>query len=735
METPKTWDLECTRQYWRQNAQMGIHDIYDALVELITNADDRYVVLKDKGIQQEPGRIEIEVERKRKGTASTVRVRDFADGMTAEVMKRKIWRVGERVSGAEDGHAVRGAHSRGAKDVAVLGGVSFDSIAEDGQYHKCRISPQGKFTPYPSELATHKHRAEIGIPQGTGTLVTLTVNPDASPVPQHDTLRSEIRDLIPLRDILSSPDRIVVLRDLRQIREDKLTWDPMARTKRLSERLQIPGYPQAEAKLIIERAHERLKDKRPRFRNGGILIKSRHAIHEATLFASDLEHDPHAEWFVGRLTCDYIDTLQNDWRDRFEKGLEPTKDNPRAIIEATRRGLDRAHPFVQALFNEALKRLRPLVEEERTREEKSRAEIESEDTRRRLRVLEKVATQFMQKYRDEEETSRTSDDEVEDTNFRKKGYSLCPPFAQILIGHSQPFWLNISRKAFPEFSVGDSVTITCETDEISATPRICFLEQHPKQTDVLRCVWQVTGQKPTKASALRAQIGSIDADSTVEVLETARDRYAHIKDFTFSHKVYSVRTGTPKTIRILAPYPLVFSKETPCEVVCSDTAFRVSGSTKLVPRPDLGIAICGFKVTTDKPDRTVVLTATAEGKRCSAKLVSAMEPGIKIQIEDIDLKNMRYRWRTNVIEIAARHASLRRYLGPPKAFPGQEEKHFRVLLAEIVAEAVCSKILERKIALKPEDWEDADWQAYYAEYSKLMTEFLPLAHDTQVPCL
>jgi hypothetical protein len=32
-------------RYWRQNAERAVRDVYDALVELITNADDRYVIL------------------------------------------------------------------------------------------------------------------------------------------------------------------------------------------------------------------------------------------------------------------------------------------------------------------------------------------------------------------------------------------------------------------------------------------------------------------------------------------------------------------------------------------------------------------------------------------------------------------------------------------------------------------------------------------------------------------
>src|SRR5712692_471180 len=83
-------------RYWQQNARMAIRDPYDALIEVITNADDRYVHLGSDG------RIEVEVER-RKGAPDILRVRDYADGMTSEDMDKKIGRVGDRISGLAEG--------------------------------------------------------------------------------------------------------------------------------------------------------------------------------------------------------------------------------------------------------------------------------------------------------------------------------------------------------------------------------------------------------------------------------------------------------------------------------------------------------------------------------------------------------------------------------------------------------------------------------------------------------
>ena len=68
-----------TRRRWSPG-RGSRHPSYDAIVELVTNSDDRYQILGA------PGRVEIELGRRGRGRSSILRVRDFADGMTTEQM-------------------------------------------------------------------------------------------------------------------------------------------------------------------------------------------------------------------------------------------------------------------------------------------------------------------------------------------------------------------------------------------------------------------------------------------------------------------------------------------------------------------------------------------------------------------------------------------------------------------------------------------------------------------------
>jgi hypothetical protein len=246
----------------------------------------------------------------------------------------------------------------------------------------------------------------------------------------------------------------------------------------------------------------------------------------------------------------------------------------------------------------------------------------------------------------------------------------------------------------------------------------------------------VKGLQTTSATGIRVRVGSITTESVIEVFATEADKYKDILSLSFAKKRYHLTTdGTRKRLRVFAPLNLV-SRETELEVSISSSHFRLSGTRLLRPNDKLGVAISELTLLSDGTAASGTITVRALGQEATAELFSHPSPGagIKIELKDIDLKHGRSRWRQNVLEIAARHPSVTRYLGSKAAgFPGQESKHFRLLLAEIVADAVCYKVLAENIQKNPEDYENADWDQYYADYTKFSSDFLPLAHKLQCP--
>ena len=698
MPAVKRRQLEVASRRVVQDAKLAIRDVYDAIVELVTNSDDRYQIL---GIA---GRVEIELGRRGRGQSSILRVRDFADGMTTDQMNRKLGRIGGRVSGMEEGKAVRGTNSRGAKDIAALGKVTFESIAGDGRMHTCRIFPNMEYEADNSRKVTPAVRKHLGIAEGTGTVVTIEIEPSHR-IPKIDTLVPNVARLVRLRDIVWQKQTTLVARGLKG-KDRVVSLHRPAGKKRVSKAFRIPGYSGATAKLLIYRARKKFPSERNRFRRGGILVKSRHAIHEATLFDRSLEWDPHAQWFYGRLTCEAIDDLWNEYDERQARGESHPPENPVPILDPSRKsGLIPDHPFVATLYERALTLLRPLVEEERTREQRERARtVESQKTRKRLDALEKAANQFMDDFSDED-TSRDPKGKERGSQFQIHGYSLSPQYAQVVREQSFKCWLTVRSKAFPEIGEGEPVEVECLTDDIRAELPTVPLEAVEAQEGALRATWSVKALEATAATGLEARVGPIKAESTIAVLASEAERYADVDELQFERKSYRIRGGSRRSIRLVAPMALARSAGREFDLELSSDDFRISGPRRLVLSATFGIAVCKLTVAVLDDDAAPTRVTARLGKHeaeTELRAAAAAGAGIVIKLEDVDHGALRYRWNRNVLEIGARHPSLKRYLGPKsEQYPGQDELLFRVLLAEVVAEALCARRLQGNIEANP----------------------------------
>jgi hypothetical protein len=730
--------IQTTDRYFQQNAATAIRDLYDALIELITNADDRYQFLEEeKQEQADHGEIRIVYEKPRGAKTATVKITDFADGMTAEDMDEKLGIRGGRVSGLEQGRSVRGTNSRGAKDIAGFGTVQYQSI-KDEQFHQCELK-QVTMQPYESEAVTPEIRKTLGIPKGTGTVVTLTPFTSHRRIPSYAKLVEELPKLVALRDILKNPKRRIMLSEAgtltpgtsREVRPPTVVGTDVHK-----ETIPIPGYENITAKLIVTRAKTQFpSNEKERFRMGGILVKSRHAIHEATLFDKQLDHDEHARWFYGKLTCNHIDALWNEWDECTSDGMDPPENNPRPIYDPQRRtGCDRQHPFVKALFTECRKRLRGLVEKERQQAVRDQKTIESKKTRERLDQLERAVTKFMDNDRDEDESITDPTAPSISRTLREKGYAITPPYHAFVVGETRLGSLTVRQEAFPGIELGAPVQLECQTEAISLKQTTVGLEAHPTETGLLKATWQIRAEKETPATALTVRCEKLSGESTFEVFATEQDKYAHYRNLCFSSQRYGITAdGRRKRITLYCPLTIA-PKSVPLDITISDKKIEIRGERKLIPDKKKGIAICTFHISATAPT-VAKIKATFEHQTAEATIAS-VEPkgaGYKIEFSPDDLGNARSKWSGNILYIAAKHPSLRRYLGKEPNYPGQESLQYRVLLAEVVAEAVCAQKVARREQKGEYEDDEKDWDNYFNWYSALMRQFLLLAHETQVP--
>jgi len=397
IKIPDEWDLGATRRYKRQNMEMAMKGkIERGLVELITNSDDSYRDLEEKA-KQVLGKIRIEFKRK-KGQSSYVIVKDRAMGMNREEMYQKLGTLGERTSGFEKRKIRRGLNGRGARDVAAFGIIHFESIKNEEYNHLIiPLSLKCHFTELHPRKATKEIRKKLGIPKGNGTAVTIEVN-NRFTLPTHDRIVKDFSRYYSLRDIFSNLSREVQIKDINKNREDRLIYSYTKGEMIYDKDLIIPEYPYSTVHLVIYKHLTPFEPGILPYREGGILVKSKVAIHDCTYFG--LESEPFAWRFSGELYCEFIDRLICDYDDREEINPDDPNhpaNNPIRILNPFRDGLILEHPFMQMLYKKCKNVLKPFIEELKAIEESHKREVTNENLDKKLNNLSKEVSKLFEK--------------------------------------------------------------------------------------------------------------------------------------------------------------------------------------------------------------------------------------------------------------------------------------------------------------------------------------------------
>ena len=740
-------DIKLSTRYFQFNREYAIRDIFDALVELITNCDDSYHRLFEKKKRNEDGGpILIEICEQRKGASSIIVVHDKAEGLTLQDMVENFGDVGTRRSKSGD----RGFMGRGAKDCTALGKMTIESIKDD-RYYKCELTTTPQLIPLVNnKSATSDIRKALGIEKGNGTVVTLEVKAEKR-VPRIDTIVRDLPWHFALRDILSehSTTRVIVKNLINpRINPEKIVYRHPEGELVCDEKFEVPGYQNAIAKLKIWKRPELEDPPDKSFRRSGLIIKGARAIHECSLLYLGFEKDQFALRYFGRLECDYIDTLLNEFDERLKIGEAHPPENPTLLIDPNRRlGLMREHPFTKALFQIPSERLKALIDKDKKESRSDKEEIGSKEIKDKLNALAKAASRFLtQQVEDLEEL--TVGDSVDEKDFTKRGVLIFPTYLRVGIGEIRPMTFYVNRTLFDK--EGQEVRVHCDDNAISILDSPFKLRAHPKKNDRLIGTFRVRGEEVRDSVYIEARCPSIPAiGAVIQVVESRVEDHIFTQPLEFEHKSYHVKEGCTKTLKVFAQCPELVNQETKITVTSSDSAsVPIIGHCHVVPvigtNYALGeITIKGRRLIKD----AVTITASINGDKAvtKVKVMQKEEKGVKIEIKlrDEDFGTYRAQWaerdgKPNLLLISARHDSIRRYLKyyPEKdEWEGDKEPHFRVLLAEIVTESVCRKSLGLEAESRPWEFKFADFKDPHIivaevifQLQKRVRSFAPIAH-------
>lgn len=312
-------------QYIRNNS---ITNLYDALVELITNSIDAYSTTS----------LDKVININYKPSTRDLTIIDNAIGLDATTMEKAFLTVGTYLS--DD--TKRGHFSRGAKDISAIADVTFTTI-KNNKLSQCKILSNGTGAMLVSDRdVTDSERLSMSIPQN-GLHVHLDLISTLELILDWEKLKRHYA----LRDILTDYD--VNINVQTELSTFVLKYEkPTGLEKIVSVEYQVPYYDvPAKFEVFIDRDNILKIDDNQRFSENGFIVKSFNTIYEnSTLNNRFILRHPKLYMLTGTLECDHLNTLLKDYETNG-----PSEKNPIPIIDTTRlTGLNRSHPFVKHLM-------------------------------------------------------------------------------------------------------------------------------------------------------------------------------------------------------------------------------------------------------------------------------------------------------------------------------------------------------------------------------------------------
>lgn len=342
--------LKVTQRAYKFIKGFTINYFYEGLVELITNSDDAY----DKGNITNKT-IEIECDYKNKISI----VRDNAIGLKGDDMEKCFLQIGEYTSTKDS----RGFFSRGAKDITVLGNLTFESIKDD-RYSKVRLNTlaEGNILVKDKKVC-NEIRRKLKI-KSNGLLVTIYHN-SAINMDSPDFLINRFPKYYSMRKIFSDNDTKVTLKVENFDKYDgiyDLKYNFPDGEILLYLNYSLPSYPDAEVNFVLNRSEKDLYEDQynnNKFSDFGVLICNNKSIHEISILDQQNYHYTDYKKYFGIINTTYLHKLMYDYDI-----LGPTKANPSPIIDPSRmNGLNTKHPFYQELIKIPKDRLKLLLQE------------------------------------------------------------------------------------------------------------------------------------------------------------------------------------------------------------------------------------------------------------------------------------------------------------------------------------------------------------------------------------
>jgi hypothetical protein len=713
---PKQLTIKRRPRGFQQDVELAMgSDPMRAIVALVTNADDAYFNAEGSGRRK----IRIEVERRRKGAGTLIKVMDRARGMTPEEMEERLAEEGKRSSGFEAGEDRRGLFGRGAKDIVHFGPVAFES-ERGGRRGILKLeyenAPTGRASIEESAAPSKSH----------GTTVSLHVQSRFS-VKVHDGLKGALSRHFALRPILMDQKyREVTLVDKIPNKVDRLLYNlPKGKTLETSLTIEIPGFPGEQIILDLYESTESLDDgERIEYWRHSVLITSGRAAYEN--FVGKFSRDP---WnhYLGRLfgiaDIPGIRRLIKDYDDRLERGDKPEASNPIRLVRRDRAGLvgRDEHPFVDAVYKALEERIQPHLERLREEAEKTSESPLGSDLQKRLKDLGRLLSRLLQ------------DEEID--GGLGGGAGRLPPVGLSVIPSAR-----VAEPGQPA-----SVLVRYRSPEDEEIDPIVFIQTNhdtgASSQETLPLVEREGYWSRTFVLGARNE-----GDATDVVFEVGRYRetcvveWRHrdvppVEKLEFEHAACVVNDGNKRSAKLLAPWQLALSNgRLPSRQLSGSPNVYVAGQDDWIFGYDERRECAAYLITVHGRGigsrAKMVASLGEEIAECEFNVSAAGPEGIAVQIKDFEFQQRAFMSEDGkTLYVNAKEPSIGRYLGAKRTgWPGQNQLYFRSMLAEIIAFTLSRYVIQKRRQDERQTASDV-----FIAHTRLMDKWLSRVHAALIP--
>jgi len=670
-------------------------NVIRALVELITNADDSYIRMEEENTRNNST---IEIYYKKEGYIGNFSVKDNAEGMSYEDVCNSFKKYGAATSGMKVGKGVRGYFGQGAKDALACMIDGKICTFKNNEFTECKLFIENDKPMYEISDRTKASSIlrKIHNVQGNGTRAYFKVDPQQTgPVPQFETVHTEIANNYLLRKVMSNSNRVIKLINENTDEARQLRYRFPAGKKILSDDFSINfglygDFPIHQEIFYSDKELIQTGDDR----HGGLLIlDDQNVVLDISLFRFD--NEPLASHFFGEVII-----------NRFRELL----DKEEAVLSEERNGLINRHPFCKRFISEIEKRIAQKVEEEKINKQKEEQKKVDKDEAIRYKkvfdILNKIAEEEVQpgiKLGDEIST------EIPDP---PNGFCIYPSFIRITVGKRYSFQLIVNPKII---SIGSTIKILSTNSKIRLITSEIKISKHDGQ-GILRKYISIEGLEPNIEGIIRASLGNTMSEAKVFV--EPEKKLLLDEGMVFQPESITLRPNQPRKVYLMVYIKIIEGGDV-ININSDNDSVHASKTDIIVNESDANRHLIKYEleiwgegvgqdaiITAESQNHTAYLEVKVRSKEDEEeKNRSGMfnEPEFNFDIEP--LQRTSYSSLSGKVTIYVNFPSIMLYLGNRcqyrKTLPAQ------VLVADLVAERCFHEIAVKKVemsgaAIRPE---------------------------------